>query len=245
MVLSPVDVLREGLIQSTVDQFFTTLEHCIQLIIHNGQPFSNLQPLLDHIIDSIRRLGGDARAEPFSARVAALGECATRLRGAENIITPELLQVTLASFRLGHTKTLEELKARREKAAAEYDQLKLAYEESSEDYLARESNVRFARQNILESEEIIRKAEAAIAGSRQIIASEEEKMAVLSVRNHEMYEEIQNRYKIIESLVAEHNNELQVTDEELQQKASRTVENVRLSSLELAREELLKLSRRS
>jgi hypothetical protein len=240
--LSPIDSIREGLIRSTADQFFTTLEQCVQLVMFNGQPFSLLQPLLDHIIDSIRRLGGDARAEPFAARVTALDQWAARLRVAENMVTPELLHVTLASFRLGHTKKLEELKARKEKAATEYDQLNLEYEESSNDYLAHESTVRLAKQNILDSEEMIRKAEAAIAENRQIIASEEEKMAPLSVHNHEMYDEIQSRYKVIESLVAEHNEELQVTDEDLQQKASRTVENLRLSSLELAREELLKLS---
>jgi hypothetical protein len=117
---------------------------------------------------------------------------------------------------LGHAKTLEELKARKEKAATEYAQLKHAYEESSNDYLAHESTVRLAKQHILDSEETIRRAEAAIAESRQIIAGEEEKMAVLSARNHEMYDEIQSRYKVIESLVAEHNEELQVTDEDLQ-----------------------------
>jgi hypothetical protein len=63
-VLSPVDNLREGLIQSTVDQFFMTLDHCIQLIMFNGQPFSLLQPLLDHIIESIRRLGGTHEQSP-------------------------------------------------------------------------------------------------------------------------------------------------------------------------------------
>jgi len=95
--LSPVNNLREGLIQSTVDQFFTTPDHCVQLVMFNGQPFSLLQPLLDHIIDSIRRLGGDARAEPFVERVSALGQWTERLRTAESMDTQGLLQVTPAS----------------------------------------------------------------------------------------------------------------------------------------------------
>ena len=243
-ILSPVDSLREGLIQSTVDQFFTTLDHCIQLIIFNGQPFSLLQPLLDHIIESIRRLGGDTRAEPFAAKVLALEHGAANLRNAENIDMQGLLHVTLAAFRLEQTREIAELKAKKEKATANYNLLQSAYAESSNAYLASEAIVRLAKDDISEAEKTIQKAQAVIAGRQKVIEAEEAKMSELSVRNYSMFAEIGDLHKMIDSFVVEHNQRLQITDDELQRKALESAQNSRISALEVARENLRELSRR-
>jgi chromosome segregation ATPase len=167
------------------------------------------------------------------------------LRNAENIDMQGLLHVTLAAFKLEQTRAIAELKARKEKATADYDRLQSAYAESSNAYLASEAIVRLAKDDISEAEKTIQKAQATIAGRQKVIEAEEAKMAELSVRNYSMFAEIGDLHKMIDSFVVEHNQRLLITDDELQQKALESAQNSRISALEVAREDLRKLSRRS
>jgi chromosome segregation ATPase len=156
-----------------------------------------------------------------------------------------LLHVTLAAFKVEQTRAIAELKARKEKATADYDRLQSAYAESSNAYLASEAIVRLAKDDISEAEKTIQKAQATIAGRQKVIEAEEAKMAELSVRNYSMFAEIGDLHKMIDSFVVEHNQRLLITDDELQQKALESAQNSRISALEVAREDLRKLSRRS
>ena len=83
-LLNAADALLEGLVLTAIDQFYVMMDRCTELALSSGRPFSFLRPILENNVENIRRVGGDERAEPFTARVIQFGQELDDLRRLES-----------------------------------------------------------------------------------------------------------------------------------------------------------------
>jgi hypothetical protein len=203
----------------TINQFYATLDGGLKLVLVDHQPFAILRPILNNIVESIRHLGGDNRAEPFAAKVIELGNEIDHLRQLEATDTGTIINESMTNLRLNHARALEEARLQKEEAEKHYDQAVTTYQESVATFQVSQVAAQAAGVVIAHCQEVIRKAQATILENERIMAMEQKKMEDLSVQNENLYNGLQGLFSRVETAMANHSQQAAVTDEELHRMA--------------------------
>ena len=95
---APIVDNLEDLVLHVIDQFFSSMTCCTELVLSKRTSFEFVRPLLENHVESIQKIGGFNRTKVYQAPVEQLESYAEDLRNLEGANLVETAQLVLSKL---------------------------------------------------------------------------------------------------------------------------------------------------
>jgi len=232
------DDAMEFLTRKTVQQFFDSMQSCIDLILSGRSSFEFAQTFLRNMAENLELIGGPSLAKSCLLLVEQLGSDLKELKSLEDGGSSHEAQVTLDRLLAAQEQERQEVEAQ---IAEEISNL----ERSQDEYRKLADDSRESELVMQSTEHVIINARAAIANVEAVLAINEKKLATIKKRLEEQEvararaEESQSIHSSrLESLRAQLAAKPFLSEEELRVQAMMEAEKARQYEMHRLREHI-------